>query len=481
MTEWTAVVGPRFVGFLAGSAAFLALAAVMARAHPRRRPNLALAAYCLMLGAALAFAASRDILPGLPDEGVRRAVALSFEIATSVLLFVFASLLPRPNAGPRPFERPVAAAAAISLCVMGVAAIVGSRSTQWEPRFGGPVLKVAFVLDLALFLGAAAFLLSLLAMRFVFARPGTGGDRPQAALLGVAVCILPASYAGPGLAYREDAAMGLRLVALGVLIAGAAAWLAIAHRMTASDARLARNVAWAFLLAPLASACASIAFGDSGSHVGFSQLLSAFVLTYAILRHQLLGLDVKVRFAISKSTIAAVFIAVFFVASEAAQQFFGERSGSQYLGIVAAGALVFAIAPLSRLAERVAYQLVPTSEAQGGAERRPSADRFAERAVPATTGSREREAGSGPMAPAYGLRPSEGSQRGPGREGALGPTAYEERTRLFALTARKYLADGRLDDEEEIALARLADELGLGAGDAMTIRKAVERKRGSRR
>lgn len=84
------------------------------------------------------------------------------------------------------------------------------------------------------------------------------------------------------------------------------------------------------------------------------------IATYALLRHQLLGLDVRLRFAISKSSIAAVFIAVFFIASEAAQQFFGETLGSTYVGIAAAGLLVFAMAPLQRVAERLAEKAIPT-------------------------------------------------------------------------------------------------------------------------
>ncbi len=91
-----------------------------------------------------------------------------------------------------------------------------------------------------------------------------------------------------------------------------------------------------------------------------AQLFLPALATYALLRGGLLGLDVKVRWTISKSTIAAVFIAVFFIASETAQQFFGDTLGSIYVGIAAAGALVFAMAPLLRAAERLAERAVPS-------------------------------------------------------------------------------------------------------------------------
>ena len=49
------------------------------------------------------------------------------------------------------------------------------------------------------------------------------------------------------------------------------------------------------------------------------------------------------------------------IASEATQQFFGARRGSAVRAIGAAGALVFAIAPLQRMAECVAEKPVPVS------------------------------------------------------------------------------------------------------------------------
>jgi hypothetical protein len=101
------------------------------------------------------------------------------------------------------------------------------------------------------------------------------------------------------------------------------------------------------------------------------RILGALLLGYAVLRGQIEGLDLKVRFALSKSTIAAVFIAVFFIASEAAQQFFGDTLGSTYVGIGVAGTLVFAMAPLQRAAEKLAAKAVPVSMESTAAPARP--------------------------------------------------------------------------------------------------------------
>jgi hypothetical protein len=159
----------------------------------------------------------------------------------------------------------------------------------------------------------------------------------------------------PGMA----AFYGLYSVLLGV---GAALWLRATTKGHAP--RTARNVALLtmfVMLLGLLYVAADLQFGG----VGIVRLAAVTVLAYAIARHQLLGIDVKMRWTFSKTTLAAVFVAVFFVVSEAAQEFFGERAGSQYLGIFAAGVLVFAIAPLSRLADRLAEKVVPRTAGDG--------------------------------------------------------------------------------------------------------------------
>lgn len=92
------------------------------------------------------------------------------------------------------------------------------------------------------------------------------------------------------------------------------------------------------------------------------QIVSTVLLTYAILKHRLFDAEVQVRWAIKHTTIAALFVTVFFVVSEGAQQIFQESVGP-YLGIAAAGLLVFALAPLQHVAERLAARAVPKAGA----------------------------------------------------------------------------------------------------------------------
>lgn len=87
----------------------------------------------------------------------------------------------------------------------------------------------------------------------------------------------------------------------------------------------------------------------------------AVLLAYGILQTHLFGIDLKIRFALRQSTVAAIFIAVFFAVSELAAAAFSERWGAG-MGIAAAAVLVFAIAPLQRLGERIAGATMPRVE-----------------------------------------------------------------------------------------------------------------------
>jgi hypothetical protein len=84
------------------------------------------------------------------------------------------------------------------------------------------------------------------------------------------------------------------------------------------------------------------------------------LLAYGILRTQLFDVDLKIRWTVKQSTVAAFFIAAFFLVSEAAQTFFQQSGFGPYLGILAAAMLVFAIAPIQRVAEGVAKAAMPS-------------------------------------------------------------------------------------------------------------------------
>jgi hypothetical protein len=98
-----------------------------------------------------------------------------------------------------------------------------------------------------------------------------------------------------------------------------------------------------------------LALAPSLITIGFVLLLG-----YGIASASLFDIDLKVRFTVKASTMTAAFVAVFFVVTVMAENFLTSKYGWA-VGGVAAGLLLFALAPLQRLAERVSHTAVPAS------------------------------------------------------------------------------------------------------------------------
>lgn len=95
--------------------------------------------------------------------------------------------------------------------------------------------------------------------------------------------------------------------------------------------------------------------------MGAWRLSLPLLVVYALVRHRLFDLDVKVKWAVKQSTVAAVFAGVFFVVSEGAELLVQSRWG-QLVGLAAAGLLTLALAPLQRLGEDLADRTLPNAE-----------------------------------------------------------------------------------------------------------------------
>lgn len=139
---------------------------------------------------------------------------------------------------------------------------------------------------------------------------------------------------------------------------------------------------------------------------------------YALLKHRLFDLDVKLRWTISRGAVAAVFLAIFFIAAQLAQNFLSDTYGWMMGGVIA-GVMLFAIAPIQRMAERVAVA-----------------------AVPAATAGEDR------------------------------------RMEVYRLALALALSDRAITRDEERHLAKLAEELGVSHTEALAAREAMERDLG---
>lgn len=260
-------------------------------------------------------------------------------------------------------------------------------------------------------------------------RKSTPGPESRLLLtLSVAFVLWPAMVAALGLRsiFLEPPVIWNYIAEIVLATATGLTWL-LNTAMRSHEPRAARNAALLiFGILAFGAFDAAVLAGlfhyshADGPFFGIARLATVVVLAHAILKHQVLGIDVKLRFALSKSTVAAVFIAVFFVASEGAQLMFGRQN--ELVGLVAAGALVFAMAPLQRAADRIALKALP--------------------------------AATQPETAATG-------------------TASDD---LFRRALRIALADRRVTGDEELTLAELSERLGLGARRAVELRQEIERE-----
>lgn len=90
----------------------------------------------------------------------------------------------------------------------------------------------------------------------------------------------------------------------------------------------------------------------------FALLFYVVVTAYGIASAHLFDIDIRLKWTLERGTIAAIFVAVFFVVSEGAATILSDRLGSM-LGLLATGALVFFLAPLYRASERLSGVAMP--------------------------------------------------------------------------------------------------------------------------
>ena len=93
--------------------------------------------------------------------------------------------------------------------------------------------------------------------------------------------------------------------------------------------------------------------------MSYGLIIYILLMVYGVLSAQLFDIDLKVKWTIQRGTIVASFVAVFFIFSEGTEIFLSEQFGT-LVGLIAAGALLFADAALQRWAERVANAALPT-------------------------------------------------------------------------------------------------------------------------
>lgn len=90
-------------------------------------------------------------------------------------------------------------------------------------------------------------------------------------------------------------------------------------------------------------------------------LLYVPLITYGILRAHLFDIDLRVQWTIKQSTVASVFVAIFYLVSEGANRYLSSELGN-IAGLLAAALVMFFLAPLQRFADRVASAAMPNTQ-----------------------------------------------------------------------------------------------------------------------
>lgn len=339
--------------YLASGIVFIALGLLLIAGRRRDPPAMALSLYVLGLG----FMYAARTIWG--EFGVMDLVQTLLGFLVAAGLGAFAFLFPSRLEGRGLVDGVVAAGYGVCFVLLLVWLHAQGDDSAWRATLGASdassfLLVVSFNV-IAIVSVAAWILLPLRARRL-----DATAAKAMRTLGVLAVAYLLVSPGGPfpGIvaSARGEAPFGAGVVALLSTLLVMSIWLL---STLGPHARKARNIILILVGLTLGLGALHHVAGDLVVPIG--RLFSALVLSYAVVAGQIEGLDIKVRWGISKSTVAAVFITVFFIASEAAQQFFGDQFQSGYLGILAAGALVFAIAPLSRVADRLAEKAVPVA------------------------------------------------------------------------------------------------------------------------
>jgi hypothetical protein len=215
-----------------------------------------------------------------------------------------------------------------------------------------------------------------LALRTPLVRP-FGRPAAQAGLAVVAVTLWTLANFAPPRFGKAILYLAMASVFLFALAASINAWYVStgAGRTRAFTFALAfgfRDICWTFVYS---AALLPIWFPDLVSRQTWGQpfwdlhalvymsgtLVAVPLIAYGILRTQLFDIDLRIRWTIRQTTVAAAILSVVFLVSEGASTFLSAELGN-VVGLLAAAVVMFFLAPLQRFADRFAAAAMPNTE-----------------------------------------------------------------------------------------------------------------------
>lgn len=349
-----------------GGVLLVILAALVLRVRPRRRPNVFLAAF---LGGLGTWSAIWNIL--VRDDPL---VVPLLGLAGAALTMGSLGVVKLSTRAPISLPRNQSSLLLLPIVVGALGVLVTAAGTafgykEWMAlRHYPPGSLVPGLLadyGYCLFSSAVAGALVLLALRF--GATADERERSQLALMSSSVVVYSGLAAGTFLTtpILWTLCLGAAL-ALGI---GCSAALWLRNTLQKAGRRQARDVALLSLVTVFAGMVVGVSLGGLNQAVGagfygVARTVAFALLAYAILRHQILGIDVKLKWTIRRGTVAASFLAVFLVVGQLAQNYFTQGLGL-LAGGVAAGLMLFALSPLQRFAEKVADTALPNVKSAG--------------------------------------------------------------------------------------------------------------------
>ena len=155
------------------------------------------------------------------------------------------------------------------------------------------------------------------------------------------------------------------------LVASFHAWRVVAPGIARTRAGIftlafgLRDVCWGFIYAHgvflIVSGMPDVFEYASAVIYAGGTFLAVPLIAYGILRTQLFDIDLRIRWTIKQSTLAAIFVTLIFLISEGADRYLSAELGN-FAGLLAAAVVVFFLAPLQRFAESVAKVAMPNTK-----------------------------------------------------------------------------------------------------------------------
>jgi hypothetical protein len=299
----------------------------------------------------------------------------TFGLLTSVTCWVFAVILFR--VGTRGSEaRKLALLLAIEGVTLATSNYVelyltpaGFASTAYQTYH--PISFILHILGDCLMLALYPVFLAA-ALKTKLARP-FATKRVRVVLWGISIsCFLVVLLGSPE--------FGMTLLYLMLALLFVFAFIASVHAWTVAEPGIARTRAGIFAIAfGFRDICWGIvySFGLTMVYGGtyfapvsdtlinliyaLGTMLAIPLIAYGILRTHLFDIDLRVRWTIKQSTLAAIVVTIIFVISDGADRYFSSELGD-FGGLLAAALVVFFLTPLQNFAERIASAAMPNTE-----------------------------------------------------------------------------------------------------------------------